>query len=212
MKMKQYMVIASSVAMLAGADQACANDDGRWLMSLNFGDFKNDSYLDVADDSVVPANLLESDGSDSGFGLDVGYLFDDGLFATLGYLDQGKASSEWGGEVRDAERFAAYVAGLTPTLGKGFVLKGGYHLALTDAVYLSGYVGAFAYQQNIAVAIETPQGMSEREVKKDGSAALIGAGLGIKVTKALSFEVNAERYDMDVDDASGIRASVIYHF
>jgi hypothetical protein len=180
--MKELLLLSIAAAAVVTTTQAQAQSPGGY-----FGAGALSSFTDNARDFAFESGATGADRSASGFKGYAGYLGHGRFGVEAGYYDLGTYEVTVGGAKSDDFGISAFaVSGVIATpLGGAFLFTGKLGIAFTTVQYRCFQFCGF----NVNLGVD----LVDTEVT--GVSALLGAGLGWRVSRNLSLRADFEYFD-----------------
>jgi len=188
------------------------NDDSHWYLGSALGDVDTDLTSQrnpSATDSSVKVKTINLEESLVGWKLNVGVDVTSNLAIEAGYMDMNQ-DAEVNAVITDPAIFSNFGNNSPTNATDGFTLGSVYRYNITDDIGLTGSVGVFNWEGDIAT--QALKGNEAAGDGKGGTDLYFGFGGGYKLSDDVSLSIEWEHYELNDDDTDMWSIGVNYHF
>lgn len=215
--LRRLPLLGAVLAILAGSATAQPqNDDVEhpWYLKGTLGlSMSGASTRDIEqqfDAAGLDARVVSFDDSDIGYGLALGYQFDEHWSVEAGYLDLGQFAIEIEGNYSDPEAFYDDVEELHPEAAQGVQLSGHYRWFLTDQWALQAQLGVFIWEGDYDTTVSGVGRVGDNQ--QNETSFFAGVGVGYRWRPRWYLHAGWERYRFENHDVDFLNAGVSWRF
>ena len=182
-------------------------------MGVGAAQAQGSSSADTLNKSLTTSGLTASASSDDATRTSwkvwwVDYRYSKNWEATLGYVDLGKVSSTISGTTDNIDSFLNSIKDLHMVTARGWSLTGAYRHPINDTYSLKAKLGGYFWSSDYSLS----GGSQSVNFSDSGSDVVYGIGTEMKITPALSAQLEWARYTLGDEPVDLMSLGLVWAF